>query len=83
MGSQETTTAWRAGELHALADLLANLTPGALAADHLDHLDQLGPREEDELAGAEVVGQGAERLGPDGHRGIQGPGLVQHRHRHQ
>ena len=41
MGSQETTTAWQAGELHALADLLANLTPGALAADHLDHLDHL------------------------------------------
>ena len=42
MESQETiTTAWQAGELHALADLLADLTPAALAADHLDQLAAL------------------------------------------
>ena len=29
------------GELHALADLLANLTPGALPVDHLDQLEAL------------------------------------------
>ena len=41
MESQGTTTAWQAGELHALADLLADLTPAALAADHLDQLEAL------------------------------------------
>ena len=41
MESQETTSVWQAGELHALADLLADLAPGALAADHLDQLEAL------------------------------------------
>ena len=41
MESQETTTTVQAGELHALADLLADLTPAALAADHLDQLEAL------------------------------------------
>ncbi|MCY7400933.1 MAG: hypothetical protein LH477_08250, partial [Nocardioides sp.] len=41
MVQQESTTAWQAPELHALADLLAGLAPGALAADHLDQLDAL------------------------------------------
>ena len=36
MELETTITAWQAGELHALADLLADLTPGALAAGHLD-----------------------------------------------
>ena len=41
MESPETTTAWQAGELHALADLLADLAPGALTVDHLDQLEAL------------------------------------------
>ena len=41
MEPQRTITAWRAGELHALADLLADLTPGALTVDHLDQLEAL------------------------------------------
>ena len=41
MESHKTTTAWQAGELHALADLLADLAPAALAADHLDQLEAL------------------------------------------
>ena len=42
-------------------------------------VDELGCLEEAELAGAEVVGQGAERLGSQGHRPVQPPGLRQHR----
>ena len=41
MEPQTTITAWQAGELHALADLLADLTPGALTVDHLDQLEAL------------------------------------------
>ena len=42
--SETTTTAWQADELHALADLLADLTPGALTVDHLDQLEALERR---------------------------------------
>jgi hypothetical protein len=41
MEPQEDTTRLSAGELHALADLLADLTPAALTADHLDQLEAL------------------------------------------
>lgn len=34
-------TTCQTGELHALADLLADLTPGALPVDHLDQLEAL------------------------------------------
>ena len=41
MKSQEDTTTVQAGDLHSLADLLADLTPAALTADHLDQLEAL------------------------------------------
>jgi hypothetical protein len=41
MEPQEDTTAWQAADLHALADLLADLTPASLTADHLDQLEAL------------------------------------------
>lgn len=39
VGTDGTTC--QTGELHALADLLADLTPGALPVDHLDQLEAL------------------------------------------
>lgn len=41
MASQTDTTAWQAGELHAVAQLLADLTPSAPTADLLDQLEGL------------------------------------------
>ncbi|MEO6350706.1 MAG: hypothetical protein ABIP53_08640, partial [Candidatus Limnocylindrales bacterium] len=41
MHQQESTTAWQAPELHALADLLAGLAPGGSAVDHLDQIEAL------------------------------------------
>lgn len=36
-----TGTSWHAGDLHALADLLADLAPADLTTDHLDQLEAL------------------------------------------
>jgi hypothetical protein len=41
MEPQTDTTAWRAGDIHAVAELLAELTPAALGADQLDQLEAL------------------------------------------
>ncbi len=54
MEAAPPTTAWQAGELHALADLLADLTPAALTADHLDQLEAL-ERIKAAVAHAQVV----------------------------
>ncbi len=54
MEAATPTTAWQAGELHALADLLADLTPAALTADHLDQLEAL-ERIKAAVAHAQVV----------------------------
>jgi hypothetical protein len=41
MEREETGTTWLAADLHALADLLADLAPADLTADHLDQLEAL------------------------------------------
>jgi len=38
---RDAGTTWQASDLHALADLLADLAPGVLTADHLDQLEAL------------------------------------------
>ena len=41
MGLEATGVGWPAADLHALADLLADLTPADLPAEHLDQLEAL------------------------------------------
>ncbi len=41
MEQQPTSSTWPAAELHALADLLAGLTPAELPSEHLDQLEAL------------------------------------------
>lgn len=41
MGPDPRGTGWQAADLHALADLLADLAPAALPVDHLDQLEAL------------------------------------------
>jgi hypothetical protein len=54
MESQTTGTAWPADDLHALADLLADLTPATLASEHLDQLEAL-ERIKSAVAAAQVT----------------------------
>ncbi len=51
---QPTPVAWQAADLHALADLLAALAPGAGAVEHLDQLEAL-QRIKAAAAAAQVV----------------------------
>ena len=54
MESQTTTTSWPASDLHALADLLADLAPAALPSQDLDQLEAL-ERIKAAAAAAQVV----------------------------
>ncbi|SFB00809.1 protein of unknown function [Nocardioides alpinus] len=54
MEQQQEETAWQAGDLHALADLLASLAPAGLPSEHLDQLEAL-ERIKSACAAAQVV----------------------------
>lgn len=41
MAAQAEGQVWLAEDLHALADLLADLSPGSTPVDHLDQLEAL------------------------------------------
>ena len=54
MTAQPAGQEWQAEDLHALAELLADLTPGATPVDHLDQLEAL-ERITSAVAAARVV----------------------------